>query len=136
MKTVVCFVTPEELAAWIDEWRVLFGLEAGVVRYRPQFELLPLEKTEGIRDIWNPESNGEMRVDEIWLSVDPLELNGRSDTQIRGSNRDSLIIRTPKVTASSIGETSIGSVSTSPEYLKTWKKLVSNLKQRTQSGMW
>lgn len=129
MKTVVCFVTPEELAVWIDEWRLLFGLEAGVVTYHPQLKVRQLEDAESIPDIWKLESNDEIRIDEIWLSLDPLELNGHSDTQVRGDNRDSLIIRTPQVTASSIGETKIGSISAKPEYLKTWKKLVSNLKR-------
>ena len=138
MKTIAFFAAPQELSKWIDEWRQRFGLQLGVVTFTPRFELVILVEGEHLASLWSTrDERAKARLEEVWLSVDPLNATGVTAAQVRSDNRDCLIIDPPKLSASTLMEGSIGTVSRNPERLKIWNKIASDLKkQKIKPGMW
>ena len=136
MKTVTFYATHQELVSWVEEWRLQFGLYVGVVAFQPRRQLIPLQKGERLDAVWKPQDVEGSNIEELWLNLEPLNPNGLDSADLARNNQDRLEIGLPKTRGSTIKEADVGTVSEEPEHLRVWKRIVADLKRKTDSGMW
>jgi hypothetical protein len=98
--------------------------------------MLPLQAGEGLNTVWKPKEGEGSKIEEVWINLEPLNANAPNTSELVANNPDCLIIRLPLLRGSTIEEGDMGTVSRKRDHLRVWKKIVAELKRKTNSGMW
>jgi hypothetical protein len=125
-------VLPDELLDWVEEWKREFNLFVSAVRYFPQYRIRKITSIAQFRR----QLHTARAPDEIWLSVDPFDLQGRTSSQLQDANAGSFFISFPESTPDGLRQTLMGAEAADAVSWPLWKKLVGRTKRQCKKGLW
>jgi hypothetical protein len=129
--TVSVFATRDELRDWLAYQAGRFDLHFALVRYRPQFEVVPLAAWSAF-----DQHKGDEQWQEVWADLRPVRHRCKGQIDCCSQNPDRLALQLPDMRPEGLREGSLGTVSEDAPHLRAWRAVIRYFRKQTTAGMW
>lgn len=129
--TVCVFVTREEIQDWLAQQTTRFELHFALVRYWPEFEVIPLPDWQQFKEQEQP-----AQIREVWMDLRPIRHLCKGQMDCCSKNQDRLALQLPDMWQGGLRPGVLGSLSEDETRLKTWRSIIRFFRNRTKTGMW
>jgi hypothetical protein len=129
--TVSVFATRDEIRDWLACQAGRFGLHFALVRYWPEFEVVPLADWSDFEQHKDAE---QWR--EVWIDLRPLRHRCQGQLDCCSQNKDRLALHLPDRRPEGLREGSLGTLSEDPAHLRVWRAVIRYFRKQSTAGMW
>lgn len=129
--TVTLFITKNEIFDWMSIQAKKHDLYFAIVKYWPNFEVIPLQNWEQFKEqdqIHNPR--------EIWIDIKPVKYDCHDQKDCCEKNPNRLSFQLPEMKENGLCEGILGTVTEDQIRLKKWKSVLRFFRNKTKPGMW
>jgi hypothetical protein len=129
--TVSVFATRDEIRDWLAYQAGRFELHFALVRYWPEFKVVPLA----------PWSEFDQHKDaeqwrEVWIDLRPVRHLCKGQLDCCSRNRDRLALQLPETRPEGLRGGTLGTVSEDEAHLRAWRAVIRYFRKQTTAGMW
>jgi hypothetical protein len=129
--TVSVFATRDEIRDWLAYQAGRFDLHFALVRYWPEFEVVPLAAWSEFDQHKDAE---QWR--EVWIDVRPVRHRCKGQMDCCSQNQDRLALQLPDSRPEGLREGRLGTLSEDEAHLRVWRAVIRYFRKQTAAGMW
>jgi hypothetical protein len=128
---VSVFATRDEIRDWLAYQAGRFDLHFALVRYWPEFKVVPLADWSEFDQHKDAE---QWR--EVWIDLRPVRHRCKGQLDCCSQNKDRLALQLPDGSPEGLREGSLGTLSEDAVHLRVWRAVIRYFRKRTTAGMW
>lgn len=129
--TVSVFATRDEIRDWLASQAGRFDLHFALVRYRPEFEVVPLAAW-GEFDQFKAAEQWR----EVWIDLRAVRHRCKGQMDCCSQNKDRLALQWPEMRPEGLREGVLGTLSEDEVHLRVWRAVIRYFRKQTTAGMW
>jgi hypothetical protein len=129
--TVSVFATRDEIRDWLAYQAGRFDLHFALVRYWPEFEVVPLAAWSE----FDLHKNAE-QWREVWIDLRAVHHQCKGQMDCCSQNKDRLALDLPEMRPAGLREGDLGTLSEDETHLRVWRAIIRYFRKQTTAGMW
>lgn len=123
--------TRDEIRDWLAYQAGRFDLHFALVRYWPEFEVVPLAAWS---EFDQHKDAGHWR--EIWIDLRPVRHQCKGQLDCCSQNQDRLALQLPDQRPEGLQEGRLATVSRDEVHLRVWSAIIRYFRKQTTAGIW
>jgi hypothetical protein len=125
------FATRDEIRDWLAYQAGRFDLHFALVRYRPEFEVVPLAA-------WGEfdQHKDAEHWREVWIDLRAVRHRCKGQMNCCSQNKDRLALQLPEMRPEGLREGDLGTLSEDEAHLRVWRAVIRYFRKQTTAGMW
>ncbi len=125
------FITKNEIFNLIKREADKRKLYFAIVKYRPEFQVIPLENWEQFM-----EQDQIHKPRELWIDINPVKYDCHAQGDCCGKNPNRLSFQLPQMKENGLCEGVLSTMTEDEIRLKIWKSVLRFFRSKTTAGMW
>jgi hypothetical protein len=129
--TVSVLATRDEIRDWLAYQAGRFDLHFALVRYWPQFAVVPLAEWGEFDQHKDAEAWRE-----VWIDLRPVRDQCEGQKDCCSQNQDRLALQLPEIRPEGLREGNLGTLSEDEAHLRVWRAIIRYFRTQTATGVW